>query len=173
MLGLAMSLNLLACNWGEPSFSGRVFEMRDHEIDAFDALVAFRERDLSALHAAGAQLARADDVPNLPDAAQGMLAAVRGEGAVLSKVQTVAEGAAPMGRMAARCGACHELMQVEPAGAVRTLPLEEAFFAVAFHEEARWERAATGLADIGGLNAKSWGERAEVLTVGLHGWATR
>lgn len=154
----------LACvNAFESRMEQRVFEMRDHEIDAFDALVAFRDGELSAIRDAGARLARRDDVPALPAPAQPMLDAVRTEAGKLAHATDLSEAGASLGRLAARCGDCHRLLEVAPLGAQRTLPLEEAFFAVAFEEEARWQRIAEPLGSLGAKEATTWSDRRGVL----------
>lgn len=151
----------------EERIDERVIEMRDHEIDAFAALDAVERGDLAAVRKAGKRLAKLDDVPGLPDHVKPMLDGVREEGANLGEVHAWEQVAVPMARLAERCGGCHELMKIEPKAPDRDLPLEEAFFAVAFREEARWRRAEAGLAAAGAEEASTWADRQQVLSVAL------
>lgn len=159
---------LTGCLQGfEDRLDQRVVEMRDHEIDAFVALEAVHRGDLLALRQAGTRLAKLDAVPGLPDHLRPMLDGVRAEGATLAEVTGWPEVAPPLARLAARCGGCHELSKVRPVGPRRDLPLEEAFFAVAFREEARWGRAQSALAPAGAEQATTWAERQQVLLEAL------
>ncbi len=165
-------LILVAATGCLPSFEQdldqRELEMRDHEIDAFDALTALGDRDLAALREAGQKLAKQDDVPGLPAHAVPLLKATRLEGQALAKAKTLTDTAVPLSRLAGHCGACHAMLEVEPAAPARELPLEEAFFAVAFQEDARWVRATNAL----GIESPSgWDARRSFLESALKTYA--
>ena len=151
----------------EERLDQRVLEMRDHEIDAFDALDALGERDLKAMREAGRRLAREDEVPGLPPPAAPLLQATRQVGAQIADAEDLAQATAALAQLPAYCGACHEVLAVQPQAPARDQAYEEAFFAVAFREEARWARAASGLSHLGALEASPWGERQEVLARAL------
>lgn len=161
-------LALASCLTGfEDRLDARVVEMRDHEIDAFAALDAARRGDLVAVRAAGRRLAAVDEVPGLPSHVEPMLAAVRSEADALGRSVDWGDAATRLSQLAARCGSCHEALSVHPRAPVRDLPIEEAFFAVAFRDAARWRRAEADLVHLGAPDATSWTQRQEVLGAGL------
>ncbi len=159
---------ILGCGTPAGSVPGpRILEMRDHEIDAFEALRAHAAGDLSALRRAGERLARPDEVPGLPVAATPMLEATRALGRSLANAPTVADAAPHLASLAGSCGACHEAFGVSPEGPERAHPHEQAFFAIALRDEARWQRVAPSLAPHGGEGAGGWLARQIVLASAL------
>ena len=151
----------------EQRLDQRIIEMRDHEIDAFDALDAYARGDLGALREAGERLAREDDVPGLPEEAGPMLRAVRSVGASLSSVSSVADAAPQLSTLAGSCGSCHEVLEVSPAAPDRAKDFEQAFFAIALRDEERWSKVADALTPHGGPAATTWSQRQAVLTRSL------
>lgn len=165
---VAVLWGLAACVLApEQRLDQRIIEMRDHEIDAFDALDAYARGELDELKAAGGRLAREDDVPGLPPAAGPMLKTMRSVGTSLSKISGVEEAPPHLSTLAGSCGSCHETLEVSPVAPDRARDFEQAFFAVALRDEERWGKIAEALTPHGGPSAGTWAERQAVLTKAL------
>ncbi|MEQ1503820.1 MAG: hypothetical protein ABMB14_16385 [Myxococcota bacterium] len=164
-------LAIVGCGYGpSEDRSVRVWEMQDHEGAALAARDAILAGDLDALHAAGADLARPDEVPGIPAAGRAPLDAVRAHGQALAALPDLepaqrTDAAHHLVAMTAACAACHHALAVEAVAPLSAAPRDAVWTALVFESEDRWQTVVRGIgAETPSLAAATdWADRRDVV----------
>jgi hypothetical protein len=142
----------------------RVFEMEDHHSDGLSALHAVRASDLAAARKAGKALARRDRVP-VPAETEPWLDDVRATGKRLARAPDLQEAAHAVVSVTTACAACHAAMEISSPSAAPADPIEAAWTALVWQDQAAWTSATDQRPDLAQLlKGPSWPDRRVALT---------
>ncbi len=139
----------------------RQWEMQDHEADFFAALDALRAENLALARQAGEGLGKKDPLPGLPAETARYIEAVRASGRRLAAAPDLERASAEVGLMTTQCAACHATFRLPaPAPVDASNPLNAAWMAVLFQDEAAWDRTSPD-------GPEGWDERRRALLAPL------